>query len=97
MVQYIEAPATVTVTVNMVAGYPAPNVSIVLYANGTQIGSKSMSIPKGQSDSLAVQITGLGSYTIAAHATASNQFGTVEGDSVPIDIVVGEKPSIVWG
>jgi len=97
MVQYILSPATITVTVNMTAGYPTPTVAITLFANGTQIGNKNMSIPKGSSDSLIVQIANLGSYTITAHAVASNQFGSVEGDSSPIDIVVGEKPVITWG
>lgn len=97
MVQYIESPATITVKVTMSAGYPAPTVELTIFANGTQLATKTMTIAKGQTDSLVAQISALGSYTIVAHAKASNAFGTAEGDSSPIEIVVGEKPIIIWG
>lgn len=97
MVQYIEAPATITVKVSMTTGYPTPTVELTVFANGQAIGQKTMNIPKGQTDSLVAQIAALGSYTITAHAKASNAFGIAEGDSAPIEIVVGEKPRIEWG
>lgn len=97
MVQYVESPATITVRVTMSAGYPPPVVILTILANGTQIGTKTVTLPKGASDTLVAQISAFGSYTIVGHAKVSNQFGTIEGDSPPIDIVVGEKPAIVWG
>lgn len=97
MVQYIESPATITVKVTMSAGYPTPTVELTIFSNSIQIATKTMTIAKGQTDSLVAQISTLGSYTIIAHAKASNQFGIAEGDSAPIEIVVGEKPIISWG
>ena len=97
MVQYITAPATITINVTMTAGYPAPEVSLILYANAVEIGRRTMTIPKGTTDSLVVQIPDFGEYAITAHAVASNPFGSAEGDSAPIELVVGEAPTIAWG